>query len=253
MRPSHKRFQSGAIGFWLLLLLILAVAAIGGGIVGYWVFKNVDARLLLTDQPAMVTIPAPLEVTADVLNNLDITLDDTISTKVPIDQVVSIPVDETLHLIAKFDAMVPIKLDVNVQQTISLDQEVYVDAVVEAQVLGDTLQLPIRGNIPIKAEIPINLTIPIDQKVRLKFTAPVAAKLRQNLTVPLKTTIDADIPIHADLSVPVTSAMKARVYFPPEPTRIIIEYADLKLPLRTLQLGLKDGEEAATEKEATKE
>lgn len=241
--------QRGAIGFWLLLLVVLVAAMAGGAISGYWIFQNVNARLLLSEQPAMITIPEPIMATADVLNNLDITLDTTISTRVPINKTVSIPVDETLNLLAKFDAKVPIKMQVPVHETITIDQKVHVDAVIEAQVLGDTLSLPIRGDIPIKAVVPIDLMIPVDQLVQLKFTAPVAAKLKQNLTVPLNTIIDADIPIQADLSVPVTSALKARVYFPKEPTRVIIEYADLKLPLRTLQLGLKS-EDQSEEPEA---
>lgn len=248
---SSPRRQRGAIGFWLFLLVVLAGAAAGGALIGYWVFKNVDARLLLTNQPAMVTIPEPLNATADVLNNLDITLDDVISTSVPIDQTVSIPVDETLNLLAKFDAEVPIQMNVPVNETITIDQTLSVDAVITAEVLGDTLELPIRGDIPIKADVPINLTIPVDKNVQLKFTAPVAAKLKQDLEVPLKTTIDADIPIQADLSVPVKSKLNARVFMPEDPTEVIIDYADLKLPLRTLDVGLKDDGDGDTNAEGT--
>lgn len=239
-----RRSQHGSITFWLLVLLVLVMAAVGGALIGYWVFKNVDARLLLTDAPAKITIPDPLDATADVLNSLEISLDEVIHTQVPVDQEISIPVDDTLDLLATFDAKVPIKLNVNVQETIPVDQTVFVDAIIEAEVLGDTLQLPIRGEIPIKANIPVNLNIPIDKDVQLNFTAPVSAKLKQNLTVPLKTTIEADVPIAADLTVPVKNALKARVYLPKGPTDVIINYADLKLPLRTLKLGVKDDDEA---------
>lgn len=238
-RPDPRLRQRGSTRFWILALVVVIVAAIGGAAVGYWVFKNVNARLVLRNQPATVTIPDPIYAIADVLNKLDITLDNTIHTKVPVDQTVSIPVNDTLKLLATFDAKVPIKLEVNVNQSIPVDQTVHVDAVVEAKVFGETLKLPIRGDIPIKAVIPLHLTIPIDKKVRLQFTAPIKAKLKQNLTVPLKTVIDADVPISADLSVPVKNALKARVYLPDTPTPIIINYADLTLPLRTLKLGLK--------------
>jgi len=238
--PPLPRGQRGGVMFWLLVLVVLGVAAVGGALVGYWIFQNVDARLLLRDQPAKVTIPEDLDVTADVLNNLNIRLDDTIRTSVPVDQTVSIPVDDTLDLMAEFDASVPIRMNVDVQDTISVDQTVSVDARIKADVLGDTVELPIRGDIPIQADIPVDLSIPVDKQVRLQFTAPVKAKLKQNLTVPLKTTIDADIPIQADLSVPVTSDLKARVDMPDDPTGIIINYAALNLPLRTLAFGLKD-------------
>ena len=63
------------------LIAIIGVAA--GVLVGVWVFRNVDAKLLLSNQPAKVIIPEPLRVSANVLNNLEIELDTSITTTVP--------------------------------------------------------------------------------------------------------------------------------------------------------------------------
>ena len=233
--PGLRR-QRGAVLFWLLALAVLIGAIIGGALVAWWVFQNIDLRLLLSQQPATVTIPQPVTVEAKVLNNLDIVIDDKIHTQVPVNQTVTVPVSDTLNLTADFDATVPIRMTVPVHDTIPIDQALDVDAVIKADFLGDTHDLHIRGKVPVKANVPVNLSIPVDKQVQLKFTAPVSARIKQNLTVPLNMTIDANIPIHSEMSVPVKSNLIGSVTFPKDPTAVIINYADLRLPLRTLVL-----------------
>ncbi|MGQ0700000.1 MAG: hypothetical protein ACT4PZ_17365 [Panacagrimonas sp.] len=232
--------QRGSALIWLIALAILIGAAVGGALVAMWVFKNVDARLMLVDQPARITIDEKLKVTARALDNLNIRLDDVIHTKVPVDQIIKVPVKETLNVIADFDGIVPIKMEVQVRDQIVLDQVLDLNAVIDAEILGDKLKLPIRGKVPVKAIVPVSLDIPVDQPVRIKFIAPVGVKIVQDLTVPLRTVIEADIPIQADLSVPVKSDIPAEAEFSREPLAATIVDADLRLPLRTLRLERKD-------------
>lgn len=234
----RDRGQHGGVLPWLLVLVVLIGAIIGGAIVALWVFRNVDARLLLIDQPVQVSVIDPINVNASVLDNLEIALDQTISTRVPVDQMVTIPITDTLNMEVEFDGEVPIAMDVRVQDQITIDQVLEVDAVIDAKVLGDWHKLPIKGRIPVKAVVPVDLLIPVDQLVQLQFNAPVRARILDPLRVPLKTTIDADIPIRSQMSVPVLSDMQARVTFPPDPMDMVINYADLRLPLRTLAIEL---------------
>jgi len=244
MNATPQRQQGGWL-IWMVLLAILVGAAIGGALVGYWVFKNVDARLLLSNQPAKITIDETLKVNARALDNLNIRLDDTIHTRVPVDQIITVPVKEQLNVIADFDGSVPIRMNVAVRDKIVLDQVLDLNAVIDAEILGDKLKLPIRGKVPVKAIVPVSLDIPVDQMVRLKFSAPVGVRVQQALTVPLKTVIEADIPIQADLSVPVKSDIPAEATLQPGPLSATIVEADLRLPLRTLRLETKDGQNAA--------
>lgn len=240
------RRQRGAWILWIVLLTALLGAIIGGALVGYWVFRNVDARLLLKDQPARITIDETLQVTARALDNLDIRLDDTIRTQVPVDQMITVPVREQLQVVADFDGSIPIRMNVAVRDQIVLDQVLDLNAVVDAEILGEKLKLPIRGKVPVKAVVPVSLDIPVDQSVQLKFSAPVGVRVQQALTIPLKTVIDAAIPIQADLTVPVTSDIPAQAEFGRDPVAITIVESDLRLPLRTLRLETKDGPSADT-------
>lgn len=242
--------QQGGLTLWMILIVVLLGAIVGGALVGYWVFQNIDARLMLKDQPAKISIDERLDIRARAQDNLEIRLDDTINTVVPVDQVIKVPVKETLNVIADFDGTVPIKMDVAVRDKIILDQVLDLNAVIDAEILGETIKLPIRGKVPVKAEVPVALDIPVDQPVGLKFTAPVGVQVVQDLTVPLRTEIDAAIPIQADLSVPVKSDIVANAEITTRPIAATIVDADLRLPLRTLRLEKKpapeDDQEAAS-------
>ena len=220
-------------------LLILLGAVLGGVVIGWLVLRQVDARLMLINQPATVIVPKPVAISADVLNDLDIEINDAITTMVPVDQTIKIPIKDVLHVQASFDNDIPIKMMVPVHDKITIDQVLDVDTVIKADLLGDTHDLPIRGKIPVKATVPINLNIPVDQNVHLKFNAPADVRLIQALEVPLKADIAATIPIHSRMSVPVKSALQATATIP-DPADIIITNADLRLPLSTLRLGMGD-------------
>lgn len=231
---------------WLLALIVLTGAAVIGALIAYFIFTYVEVKLPLRDQPATVTLLDPLKGRAEVLEKLDIRIDDTIQTQVPVNQRVTIPIKDKLDLQLHFDGDVPLKLNIPVNETIRLKQEVDLDTVIEARILGDTQKLPVRGTIPINEKVPLDLTVPVNKTVHLNFTAPVSAKIDQELTVPLKTTIDANVPIDSAFNVPVLNQLEGRIKMPDKPTRVIINKADLTLPLRTLELSLKNEKNKGT-------
>ncbi|MEN8719201.1 MAG: hypothetical protein ABF296_02915 [Oceanococcaceae bacterium] len=234
------RQQRGGILFWLVLILV--GAAIGAYLVFHFVLPRLQARLLVTDEVLHAYVDQPLDVTASVLNSLDILIDETVSTRVPVDTVLSVPVEEPLELTAYFDAMVPIRTNVAVEDVIPLEQMIDIDTIVEADLLGETFKLPLRGKFPVRADVPVRLLVPIDQEVRLKFVAPIKARLRQNLTVPLKTEIVADVPLKTQMTVPVLNDLVVTAEIPDTPTLAVkLNYADLQIPVGQLGFGFDTG------------
>ena len=72
-RPVIAKTQLGSILLWSLLVAI--GAAVGAFVVIYFVVKNVQAQLLVTDESLKAYIDQPLEVTATVENELSISID----------------------------------------------------------------------------------------------------------------------------------------------------------------------------------
>jgi len=212
------------------------ITAIAGGVVGAsWMLHHGEAELLLEDQPATVSIPQPIPIKADITNALSILLDGKLTTTVPVDQQIQVPIRDTLHVMATLDHDVPIKMTVPIRDTIPVDQIVHVDSKVSVFVMGRALTLPIKGDVPIKTQVPLSIDVPVDQMVHMSFTAPADVKLTQALNVPLKADIHTTIPLHSSMDVPVKSALLANVTVP-GPVEAIVTHADLHLPLRTLDV-----------------
>lgn len=231
--------QRGGLLFWALIILI--GAAIGALVTFELVIKRLQAQLLVTDEQLYAYVDQPLTVTASVRNELKISIDEVVSTSVPVDTTLSVPVEDALSLIADFNAVVPISTVVPVDDVIPLEQDIDIDTVVEADLLGETFKLPLRGRFPVRAEVPVRLMVPIDQDVRLAFTAPIQARLKQNLIVPLKTTIVADVPLKTEMSVPVLNDVAIDVEIPHDPVLPVkLNYADLNIPLHTIRFSLDD-------------
>lgn len=228
---------------WVWGLLVLLAAMLGGAMAASWVFGHMHARVALHNQPATVVIPGELPVSAEILDNLDILIDGKISTTVPVDQTLQVPIKDTLRVVAAFDREVPIKMTVPVRENIPVDQVVHVDSRVDVQVMGHTLNLPIRGDVPIKATVPVSIDVPVDQVVRLKFSAPTEVRLQQALEVPLKTQISATIPVHGHFNIPVRAPLQANITIP-QPIETIILQVDLQLPLKQLGLHWQGSEQA---------
>lgn len=247
-QPTPPNRQRGGLGLWTLALLVLVGAAIGAVMAGIWVFNNVKAQLVATHTPALVTVPESFKVTATILNQLDIVIDDKVHTRVPVHKTLSVPINEPLHLRVKFDAYVPVSLNVEVSKTITIDQKMAIDTILQADLLGDTFPLPIQGKFPVKAKVPLNIVIPVHQMVHLQFTAPIQATLKENVQVPLDTVIEADVPLKTRMSVPINTPIKAKVQIQNQPLPVEIIYADLAIQLDNLRLGLEN--DAGNEKSA---
>ncbi len=239
---SKRASQRGGLLLWAAVVLV--GATIGALLVFHFVIRHLQAQLLVTNETLYAYVDQTLEVDASVLNQLDIELDEIVSTRVPVDTLLSVPVEQPLELDAQFDAVVPIRTDILVEDVILLEQNVDLDTVVEADLLGETFQLPLRGSFPVRAEVPVTILVPIDQSVRLRFTAPIKARMRQNLEVPLKTEIVADVPLKTEMSVPVLNELFTTADVAQEPRlKVLLNYSDLAIPVGGLRFSFADDDE----------
>lgn len=244
-RTPTAHAQRGGLLFWAAVVLVGAVA--GALLVFHFVIRHLEAQLLVTNETLLAYVDQPLEIEASVLNQLDIELDEVVSTRVPVDTVLTVPVEQPLELNAVFDAVVPIRVDVPVEDVILLEQNVDIDTIVQADLLGETFDLPLRGSFPVRAEVPVTILVPIDQNVRLRFTAPIKARMRQDLIVPLKTEIVADVPLTTQMSVPVLNDLFVNAVVSKDPLlEVRLNYADLLIPVGKVSFGLAENDEASS-------
>lgn len=248
---SEESKEGGKKRGWVFACLILVIAIGCGVAVGWWVLGNVNARLSLANQPATVVVPQPMPVKAKILDKLDILINGSIKTKVPIDQTIRVPIRNNLNVMVTLDHKVPIKMNVPVHAEIPLHKVIHLDSKVTVSVLGVPVTLPVRGDVPITTTVPLNIVIPVDQQVQMKFTAPARVKILSTLKVPLKTQIATTIALYSEMHIPVKSDLHANVSIL-KPVHAVIKHANLKLPLHTLRLGLGNGAQAPVLSAASK-
>lgn len=215
----------------------LALGALMGGWSALLRVYDSDLQIGLRDQPMRIVVLDPLQISADVHTPLQIAVDDVLDARVPVDQIVTLPVRERMEVHAAFEGPVRVRMDVRVQDRIEIDQEIALNTMVETEFLGARQRLPIRGRIPLRASVPIDLVVPIDQDVPLSFDGPIEVRMEQDLKVPLRAVFDTRVPIRGRLTVPVLEPFEGTVHIQQVPTRIQVESADLQVPASAMRLG----------------
>jgi hypothetical protein len=240
---------------WLYLSgLTLLVAIAAGGYAAFWIWSNISAHIPLHDQQARIKIAHSFPVTVDIIDPLQVEIDTVIASSVPIDQKITIPLREQLDVSVDFKGKVPVKMTIPVNETIHIDQMIPVNGEVSVKILGFWVDVPLNGELPVKTDIPVNLNIPIDRSVDLSFSTPAKVNVNDDITVSLKTLITSDIPIRAELSVPVLNSLNADVTLI-EQTNIAITEMNLDLPLKDLRFSttLSEKYKAAKKQEQEQE
>jgi hypothetical protein len=128
---------------------------------------------------------------------------------VPVSLIIShtIPVHTELPFQEKL--LVPVRLEINQVLPIStsfplkdelavpVDQIIHIDERFEITILGQEVQVPIRGDIPVKLDI----TVPIDKQFPIRADIPVALPISTTLAVDVRWTVPVELEIPVNLPI----------------------------------------------------
>lgn len=219
-----------------LLSMVLLMSLLAAG-AGYWAWQNLTARVTLPPQTADITLPRELAVSATLSNRLSVQVNQVIDARVPIDEVLTIPMPDPLQVHASIDTSVPLALDIPVEHVLKVDQVVDLDTTVKTRVLGIPVTLPLQGKVPLKADVPISVMVPVRQRVPISFTAPVTIRFTEPLRARISTTVTTQIPIRETFELPVTAPVDASLSFPQQNVRAGLASMDLQVPLAAITVG----------------
>ena len=219
----------------LLIVLMSALAVV----VGWWAWHNLAVRVALREQQALVHLPESLAVRAEVTRQVAVRIDQTLPVRVPIQQDLLIPIKDAIPVQVSIDTVLPIKLDVPVRQTIHLDQVVDIDTHVRTRVLGIGLTLPIQGRVPVKADVPIDMVIPVRKDLPVALTTLAQVRITEPVRTRIDTVIQAQVPIHESLRLPVTEPVDARLTFPQQRLQAGLDLMELTIPFEAVTMALR--------------
>lgn len=227
----------------ILLVLMAALSAV----VAWWAWHNLAARVVLREQQALVRLPPELMVEASLNRKVLVDIDQVLPVRVPIKQDLSIALKDPIPVQVSIDTVVPLNLSVPVKHVFKLDQVIDVDSTVRTRVLGIPLSLPVKGQVPIRADVPVDVVIPFRQDLPVALTTQAQVRITDPIRTRIDTVIDAKVPIRESLALPIREPVSARLTFPQQQVEAGLSLMDLTVPFDAVSLGLRQrGQPAAS-------
>jgi hypothetical protein len=246
--PPVANKKPGRLGPWLWPVFGVGVVAviIIGGLLGYWVFMNVAARLLISDQPLTIQLPPQADVTMQTDHKIDVLMKGTIYAQVPLVQTLDLPVKGTYDTIVNIDTKVPLETVITYEGVIPVDSiaEIEAKAPVNFQNVKKYKNLHFKAKLPLKLRLPVKLVVPVKQDIPLKYRGPLRVTIDHVIRAPVNTTLKTALKVNQDFNIPITTSVPLRLDLPQHPVKATIVESDLNLDLSTLRLERKTGADA---------
>jgi len=246
--PPGANKKPSRLGPWLWPVFGVGVVGviIIGGLLGYWVFMNVAARLLISDQPLTIQLPPHADVTMKTDHKIDVLMKGTIYAQVPLVQTLDLPVKGTYDTIVNIDTKVPLETVITYEGVIPVDSIAEIEAMapVNFQNVKKFKNLHFKAKLPLKLRLPVKLVVPVKQDIPLKYHGPLRVTIDHVIRAPVNTTLKTALKVDQEFSIPITTSVPLRLDLPQHPVRATIVESDLNLDLSTLRLERKTGADA---------
>ncbi|MGH8516032.1 MAG: hypothetical protein ACREUE_01095, partial [Panacagrimonas sp.] len=161
--PRSRR----ALWVWPLFGVGVIGVIIVGGMLGYWAFMNVAARLLISDQPLTIQLPPQSDIVMRTDHKIDVLMKGTIYAQVPLKQTLDLPVNGTYDTIVDIDTQVPLDTVITYEGVIPVDSmaDIEAKAPVNFQNVKKYKNLHFKAKLPLKMRLPVKLVVPVKQMI----------------------------------------------------------------------------------------
>jgi hypothetical protein len=226
---------------WPLIGTGLVGLVIVGGLLGYWVFMNIAARLVLSDQPMTIRLPEQADIVLSSQNKIDVLMKGTIYAQVPLKQTLDLPINGDYRTEVEIDTQVPLETIITYEGIIPIDTMADIEAKAPAsfQNVKKFKNLHFKAKLPMKMQLPVKLVVPVKQIIPLRYRGPLLVRIDHVIRTPVDTVLKTALNVNQEFSVPITSSLPVRLDLPQSPVKSTIVHSDLNLDLSTLRLERK--------------
>lgn len=210
----------------LLVSLLTALLWLGLVVAGFvYVRREWVTVLEMRQQPMQLRLPAGLAARAEVAEPVLTHLASMQHLRLPLDQTVRVQVQNNLKAHAVIDTVVPVHTVVN------FEGDIPVDTTVSAEVPVVSWWPSFTVTIPVKLVVPVKVAVPVTAQVPLALALDVSGELTGPLRVPIKTVLDTQVALRANVRAQVSSRTDFTLLSPVEPFGVDIRHARLQLPM----------------------
>lgn len=212
-------------------ILLAAVLWLGGVMAaGLWLQAHWQGQVQLVEQAVALSLPDRMRASADVTSPVETRLKARPVVMVPLDQVVSVRVPDTITGSTRIEASVPIDTEVIYQADVPVNTEVTANVPVVSWLPSMTVTLPLAFTVP------VHLTVPFKREIKVALDIQASADLPDELRLPVRTSLPLTVP----LDQPVTAQVLSRTQFELRATEqgipVTVVSTRLDMPLKNLQL-----------------
>lgn len=230
------------LGRWILygwlFVLIVALGLLGG----FMLYTRVVIGVSLTDQFALLRLPAELRVDAHTEENAELTLLGQVDVKVPFrHEALPLPLKGQYRTQLDLDTMVPLRMEIRYRDTLTVETDLDVSANT-GMIYSWLPELPVRGVLPVRFDLPVDILVPVETMVRLQYSGEVLAAIDQVVRPSVDTELTTSLNLNLDIESPVKNRFSAIVTPEKRSVPIILDDSVLALPLQDLGFFRVDAE-----------
>lgn len=150
------------------------------------------------DEALDIQLSGDIPVHAHLVRDLDVEVAHAIATRVHVEHLLEVPIDEEIVVPLDLVLEVPLDTAIRVRDTLRVKGEVAIDTVVTA--LG-VAPIPIRATLPIEMDVPLDQYVHIEGRVAVPVRQDVRVRLQRTLKVPIVATMPATVKVEGSLPV----------------------------------------------------
>lgn len=187
----------------LLALASSELASLAEGHIQHTVHIS-QTVLISTDIAVDERIPVPINLV--VSNTLPV------KTEIPFQEKIVVPVDLEIDQVFPVSTTVPFQDEI----IVPVDDVITIDEKFETRLLGQTIKIPIRGDIPVQltVAVPIDKKIPVRTSIPIQFPISETLPVEIDLTIPVDLEIPVNLPVETSVTVPFSRTIPISVAVP---------------------------------------
>lgn len=216
---------------WALAVMVLVVS---GSMLGFWGYYYLVLGVELKNQQILLYLPPQLAGRVEKTGQLKLQVHGPVAVKVPLDQVITVPLKGNFPTRIKLDMPIPLNFEVPFKAILPINSSVDIETTTAA-ILPHLPEMPLKIRVPLQFEVPIDTMIPVRTRFRFYYEGPLDIQFDQQLKTPIKTVLHSTVPMHHNMQIPPLGAFDVRIYPQQAPVALHL-HSPIRVPLTQLQL-----------------
>lgn len=190
---------------FVLVALLIAVL--------FWLYLNIQASVQVSATRAKIQLAEYLPTKIQVGNQLEAHAVGNLSTVIPLDRTLNVPLKGKYLADLDFKVKTPINIHLDYETVVEIDTVMPMEATTDLIYKGKLLpKFPIKVDIPIKLSVPFKLKRDYNLPIFIDFKGPIYFDFNDRLDLPIKIDLHQVLKIDDPITMTKMSSFRATMY-----------------------------------------